>query len=248
MPTRPQSQGEVRMAADPAMAPMAPSARWRNRTARKPKAMAAGPSSSGARKRAAAPSRTALVLRIGGFQMSRRGGAKAKLGRGSGSARPSWAGVSGIGWFCGRGTRSAKARSARRKDHDHLAAFEARELLDLGGAVELGSHAFQDLHPQLLMHHLAAAEAHGHLDLVAFLEEAGDRSHLHVVVVLVDTGAQLDLLDVDDLLPLARYVLLLLLLILELPGVEDLADRGIGVGRNLDEVEAGIGGHVECLA
>jgi hypothetical protein len=35
---------------------------------------------------------------------------------------------------------------------------------------------------------------------------------LHLVVVDVDVGAELDLLELDDLLTLARFVLLLLLL------------------------------------
>jgi hypothetical protein len=46
--------------------------------------------------------------------------------------------------------------------------------------------------------------AQGDLDLVAFLEEPLHRAHLHVVIVIVDHRPQLDLLDLDDLLLLAR--------------------------------------------
>ena len=81
------------------------------------------------------------------------------------------------------------------------------------------------------MSHLAAAEAQGDLDLVAFLEEAPDRLHLHVVVVIVDHRAHLDLLDLDDLLLLAGLGGLLLFLIFEFAVVEDLADRRLGIGR-----------------
>jgi len=56
--------------------------------------------------------------------------------------------------------------------------------------------------------------------------------------VVVDVRAHLDLFDLDDLLLLARLVRPLLRLVLELADVEDLADRRIGIGRDLDEVEA----------
>jgi hypothetical protein len=53
---------------------------------------------------------------------------------------------------------------------------------------------------------------------------------LDLVVVDVDLRAELDLLDLDDLLLLARLVLLLLLGEAELAVVEDLADGGSAVG------------------
>ena len=90
------------------------------------------------------------------------------------------------------------------------------------------------------MRHLAAAEAQGHLDLVAFLEEPRNRAHLHVVVVIVDARAHLDLFDLDDLLTLAGLGGFLLLLVLEFAIVEDLADGRLGVGRNLHEIEPGL--------
>ena len=74
------------------------------------------------------------------------------------------------------------------------------------------------------------------------------RAHLHVVIVIVDAGPDLDLLDLDDLLLLAGLVLLLLGLVFELAEIEDLADRRIGIGRDLDQIEAGLGGHVERFA
>ena len=77
-------------------------------------------------------------------------------------------------------------------------------------------------HAELLVRHLAAAEAQRHLDLVAFLEEPADGAHLHVVVVIVDAGPHLDLFDLDDLLVLARLGGLLLLLVFVLAVIEDL--------------------------
>src|SRR5262249_8455769 len=53
--------------------------------------------------------------------------------------------------------------------------------------------------------------------------------------------------DFDNLLLLARLVLLLLLLVLELAEVEDLAHRRISVWGDFHQIEAGIGSHRQCL-
>jgi hypothetical protein len=55
----------------------------------------------------------------------------------------------------------------------------------------------------------------------------------------VDVGAHLDLLDLDDLLVLARLGRLFLVGVFQLAEIEDLADWRIGIGGNLDEIEAG---------
>ena len=89
------------------------------------------------------------------------------------------------------------------------------------------------------MRHLAAAEAQGHLDLVAFLEEAAHGAHLDFVIMVVDARAELDLLDLDDLLPLALLGGFLLLEKAEFAEVENFADRRLGVGNDLDEIEPG---------
>src|SRR6266568_2258523 len=136
-------------------------------------------------------------------------------------------------------------RLFRRHHHDHLAAFHARELLDLGDRIEVILDPHQDIHAEILVRQLAAAEAHGDFHLVALADEADHAAHLDVVVVLVDAGAQLDLLDLDDLLLLARLVLLLLLLVFVFAVIEDLADRRLGARRDLDEVETGLIGHGE---
>src|SRR5688572_13976266 len=130
--------------------------------------------------------------------------------------------------------------SARRQDHHHLAAFHHRLALDLGEFPHLGLHLVEEAHAEIGMGHLAAAEAHGQLDLVALLEEAAHGLHLGVVIVLVDAGAELDLLDLDRLLLLARFGLLLLLEEAEAPVIEDLAYRRDRVRRDLDEIEAGL--------
>ena len=96
-----------------------------------------------------------------------------------------------------------------------------------------------------MMGHFAAAEAERQLDLVALLEEAPDRPHLHLVVVDVDVRAHLDLLDLDDLLLLAGFGGFLLGLILEAAVVEDLGDRRVLIRGDLDEVHPGFAGELE---
>ena len=91
----------------------------------------------------------------------------------------------------------------------------------------------------VLVRHLAAAEPQRHLHLVALVEEAAHRAHLHFVVVVVDAGPELDFLDLDHLLALARLGRLLLLEEAVFPEIEDLADRRRGVGNDFDQIERG---------
>ena len=58
--------------------------------------------------------------------------------------------------------------------------------------------------------------------------------------MLVDVRTELDFLDLDDLLLLARLIGPLLRLVLVLAIVEDLADRRISIRLDLDKVEAKI--------
>jgi hypothetical protein len=93
------------------------------------------------------------------------------------------------------------------------------------------------------MRQFAPAEPHRHFDLVAFLEELRHTAQFNVIIVIVDTRAQLDLFDLDDLLLFACLVLFLLFFVFVFAEVEDFADRRVGVGRNFDQIKAGIGGH-----
>ena len=60
---------------------------------------------------------------------------------------------------------------------------------------------------------------------------------LELVVVLVDLGAELDLLDLDHLLVLPSFARALLLLVLILAEIHDAADRRHRRRRDLDQVE-----------
>src|SRR5215831_18509353 len=90
------------------------------------------------------------------------------------------------------------------------------------------------------MGELATTEPQRDLHLVAIFEEALDGAHLHVVIVIIDAGPHLDLFDFDDLLALAGFGGLLLLLVFVFAVIEDLGHGRGGVRRYLDEVETGI--------
>src|SRR5690606_16425881 len=110
------------------------------------------------------------------------------------------------------------------KHHHHLTAFELRLGFDLGNRLDFLADAVQELHAKFHMRHLASAEAERKLDLVAFLEETAHGLHLHLIVMGVDVGTHLDLLDLDGLLLLAGLGSLLLALILHSAEIGDLAD------------------------
>src|SRR5260370_23544202 len=134
-----------------------------------------------------------------------------------------------------------------RQYHDHLTPLKTGVHLDLGHLFRIAFEAIEQPYAEFLVRHFAAAEAQRHLDLVAFPEEANHRAHLHIIIVIVDHRAEFDFLDFDDLLLLARFRLLLLLLQFVLAKIEQLADRRLGVWRNLDEVEAGLLSQRQCV-
>src|SRR5262249_49072400 len=103
---------------------------------------------------------------------------------------------------------------------------------------QLADQPLEDPASDLGVRHLASAEEDRRLDLVAVLEEALDVLLLELVIVLVHLRAELDLLDLDDLLVLLRRPRALLLLVLIAPEVHDAAHRRIGGRGDLDEVES----------
>ena len=125
-----------------------------------------------------------------------------------------------------------------REHHQHLAPFEAREAFDLGDFLDIVADAVEEIHAELLVRHFAAAEPQRALHLVAVLEELDDIAHLHLVIVGVDVRPHLDFLDLDGLLLLAGLGGLLLGLILQLAQIDELANRHLAIGIDLDEIES----------
>lgn len=137
-------------------------------------------------------------------------------------------------------------RSARADHHDHLPTFQLWHVLDLANLGDIVGDAVQQIKPKLLVRHLAPAEAQRDLDLVPLIEEFHDRAHLDFVIMGIGPGTELDLLDFDDFLLFAGLSLALLLLIFKAAEVHDLANRGHGVGRNLDQIKPGFLGQSHC--
>ena len=100
--------------------------------------------------------------------------------------------------------------------------------------------ALQEPDPELGPGLLAAAEADNALDLVPALEESLDVAALGGVVVLIDLGAELDLLELGVCLVASRVARLHGRLVLELAVVHELAHRRAGIGCYLDQVEVGL--------
>jgi len=90
------------------------------------------------------------------------------------------------------------------------------------------------------MRHFAAAEAQGHFDLVALVEESPHRAHLHLVIVIVDHRPEFDFLDLDDFLLFSGFGRFLLRLIFVLADIQNLADGRIGIRGDLHEIEPGL--------
>lgn len=130
-----------------------------------------------------------------------------------------------------------------RQHHGHLTTFEPGLSFDLGDWGRFLPHPVEKLHPKLLMSHFTTAETKGDLDFVAFIEESASGFHLHFVIVNIDVRPHLDFLDIDRLLLLARLGGFLLRGEFEAAVIEDLCDRGLGIGSNFNEIKTRFGGH-----
>ena len=119
-----------------------------------------------------------------------------------------------------------------------MSTFQLRTLVHNG---HIGA-AFCKLQQQLLadfgMGHLSAAETHSDFAAVAVFQELLCIAHLDIEVIHVNAGGHPDFLDLHHALVLAGLFLSLGLLEAELAVIHDLADRGHGVRRDLDQVQA----------
>ena len=132
--------------------------------------------------------------------------------------------------------------------HVHVATLHERLLLDRGHVLEVLGETIEHHATLLGVGHLTTAEHDRDLDAGALLEEADDVTLLGLVVAHVDLGAELHLLDLDPCLVLAGGLGLAVLLVLELAIVEHLADRGLRVRRDLDEVETLVARNAQSVA
>ena len=102
------------------------------------------------------------------------------------------------------------------QDHGHVAAVLAWLRLDHRDVTDVFGDPAKDPHAELRVRHLTPAEHDRELDLVALAQEPHHVLHLGDVVVLVDLGPELHLLD-DDVRGLALRLSTPLFLLVDVP-------------------------------
>ena len=119
-----------------------------------------------------------------------------------------------------------------------MASLHLGLLLNVACLGALLSEALQQIQTDGRMGDFTAAEADGNLDLVAALEETAGVADLDVQIVNVDAGGQSDLLDLDNALILAGFLLALGLLKAVLAVIHDAANRGLCLRSDLYKIHA----------
>ena len=140
-----------------------------------------------------------------------------------------------MGW--GWDKAEVRLRSGRRQHHDHLTAFHFGHGFNPGAFFHFLADTLEDLSSEFLVGHLAAAEPQGHLDLVTGIDEFADILHLHLVVMLINIGTELDFLDVDNLLLFAGFIGTFLGFVFEFAVIQDLADGRVNIRLNFNQIE-----------
>ena len=133
------------------------------------------------------------------------------------------------------------------KHDNHAFPFEKGHLLHFSVVFEVIGKAQQQYLSLLFEENRTAFEKDISLYLGAFFEEAFGVFELEVVIVVVGLRPETDFLDND----FRRFGLLLfqpfLLLIEKLLVIDDPANRGNGIGRNLDQVETLFFGNAQSV-
>src|SRR6202048_4146901 len=124
------------------------------------------------------------------------------------------------------------------KDRKHLVALHSGPHLNFADVRQIFLELFQDAGAPFAVRHLATAEPDGCLDLVACLQPLTRMLHAIAIIVLVRAGAEFNFLYGDDHLFLFSLVRLFLGQVLVLAIINNLANRRLGVRRDLDQIHA----------
>ena len=123
------------------------------------------------------------------------------------------------------------------QEHHHAAAFQLRLLINHSLAFQRLCKALLHINTQTGVRHFAAAEPDGNLYLVALLQELCGLVDLGVKVVGINVERKADLLQLDHFLVFLGFLFLFLHLKTVLAVIENFADRGLGLGSHLDQVQ-----------
>ena len=129
------------------------------------------------------------------------------------------------------------------ENHEQASAFHLwLALFDRAVAKHL-IEAGHDVHADLAVRDLASAEADGHLDFVAVRKELDGLLGFDLHIANVDGCGKARFLELDDLLILPLFLFALAHLKAIFAVVHELADRGIAVWRDFDQIQFALVGH-----
>lgn len=135
-----------------------------------------------------------------------------------------------------------------REHHGDLPAFHFWPLFNRRQLAQVLLDTIKQNTGNLLVRHFAPTKPQRNLDLIAFFKKAQYAAHLDLVVMVFRAGTKFYFLDFDLLLLFAGLSQFLALLKLELAIIHDLADRGIGIGRDFDQVQFCFGSTIKRIA
>ena len=135
----------------------------------------------------------------------------------------------------------------RSDHHRHPLTLQRRHVLGPSELLEFHGEPQKLLLSLVGEHDGAAAEEDSRLDLGTFLQELLRMLEFELEVMLISVGTEADLLDCDLGSILLHLLGLLPLLVEVLLVVEDLADRRISLGADLNQVKLHLVGHLQGL-
>jgi hypothetical protein len=124
-------------------------------------------------------------------------------------------------------------------------AFLPRSKLHDSVLANIFDQALQDLASQAGARHFPAPKEDGRFHLVSFIQEAQHVIFLGVIVVIIHVDAEFHFFDGNRLLVLLGLAFLFFLLVKVLPVIHDAANRRICGGRNLNQIQILLAGHLE---
>lgn len=125
----------------------------------------------------------------------------------------------------------------RPKNHSHVPAVLLGPHFNVAVFCNVCCQSLEQSVTQLRTRLLAATEHDGHLNFGSLLQEANHVALFSLIVVVIDLGAELLLLDHSLLLVLPRLAGFLGLLVFELAVVHDFGDGRLSRRRNLNQVK-----------